>query len=376
MTATLFSPLTLGGITLPNRIAISPMCQYSADDGCMSDWHLAHLGSLACSGAGLVMVEASGVTREGRITHGCTGLYSDHNEAAMKRVVAVCRGITKSPIGIQLAHAGRKASTQVPWLGGKPLGAGGSPWQTVAPSALVFGEGWPEAHELSAAEIRGLIDAFAAAARRALAIGFDVVELHSAHGYLAHQFLSPLSNRRTDRYGGSLENRMRFGLEIARAVREVWPVERALGARITASDWAEGGFEIDDAVAYARELRASGLDYVCVSSGGLVSHQRIKVEPGYQVGFAAQVKQAVPIAVRAVGMIAEFDQAEQIIASGKADMVALARGILDDPRWVWHAAERFGVRLEYPPQYARSHHSVWPGAALARPRATATKAAA
>lgn len=376
MTAKLFSPLTLGGITLPNRIAISPMCQYSADDGCMSDWHMAHLGSLACSGAGLVMVEATGVTREGRISHGCTGLYNEHDEAAMKRVVDACRRITRSPIGIQLAHAGRKASTQVPWLGGKPLAAAESPWQTVGPSALAFGEGWHIPRELSAAEIRGVIDAFAAAARRALEIGFDVVELHSAHGYLAHQFLSPLSNRRTDRYGGSVENRMRFALELARAVREVWPKERALGARITASDWAEGGFEPDDAVAYARELRAIGLDYVCVSSGGLVSHQRIKVGPGYQVGFAARVKQAVPIAVRAVGMIADADQAEQIVASGQADMVALARGILDDPRWVWHAAERFGATVEYPPQYARSHPSVWPGAALARPRGVTAQAAA
>jgi 2,4-dienoyl-CoA reductase-like NADH-dependent reductase (Old Yellow Enzyme family) len=375
MTARLFTPITLGGVTLPNRIVVAPMCQYSADDGCMSDWHMAHLGSLACSGAGLLMVEATGVTREGRISHGCTGLYSDHNEAAMKRVLEVCRGMTRSPIGIQLAHAGRKASTQVPWLGGKPLAAGESPWPTVAPSALAFGEGWHVPHELSEAEIQVLIDAFVAAARRAAAIGFDVVEIHSAHGYLVHQFLSPLANRRADRYGGSLENRMRFGLEVARAVRAVWPGERALGARITASDWAEGGFGPADAVVYARELQAAGLDYVCVSSGGLVAHQRIKVEPGYQVGFAAQVKRAVPIAVRAVGMIAEPDQAERIVASGQADMVALARGLLDNPRWVWHAAERFGVAIEYPPQYARCHPSLWPGAALARPAAVAAAAA-
>jgi 2,4-dienoyl-CoA reductase-like NADH-dependent reductase (Old Yellow Enzyme family) len=341
----------------------------------MSDWHMAHLGSLACSGAGLLMVEATGVTREGRISHGCTGLYSDHNEAAMKRVVDACRRITRSPIGIQLAHAGRKASTQVPWFGGKPLAAGESPWQTVGPSALAFGEGWHTAHELSVAEIGGVVDAFAAAARRALAIGFDAVELHSAHGYLAHQFLSPLANRRSDRYGGSLENRMRFALEVAHAVREVWPKERVLGARITASDWAEGGFELDDAVSYARALRAAGLDYVCVSSGGLVSHQRIQVGPGYQVGFAARIKQAVPIAVRAVGMIADAAQAERIVASGEADMVALARGILDNPRWVWHAAERFGATVEYPPQYARSHPSVWPGAVLARPRGPIAEAA-
>ncbi len=368
MSAKLFTPIQLGGITLPNRVVVAPMCQYSADDGCMSDWHVAHLGSLACSGAGLVVVEATGVTREGRISHGCTGLYSDHNAAAMKRVVDVYRGITRSPIGVQLGHAGRKASTGAPWVGGKPLAAGESPWQTVAPTALPFGEGWHTPHALSEDEVRGLVDAFVAAAGRALAAGFDLIELHSAHGYLLHQFLSPLSNQRRDRYGGSLENRMRFPLEVARAVRAVWPKERALGARITASDWAEGGFEPPEAVAYARALREAGLDYVCVSSGGLVAHQRIKVEPGYQVGFAAQVKQGAPIAVRAVGMIATPEQAEAIVGGGQADMVALARGFLDNPRWAWHAAERLGATVALPPQYARSHHAVWPGAALARPR--------
>jgi 2,4-dienoyl-CoA reductase-like NADH-dependent reductase (Old Yellow Enzyme family) len=371
MTAKLFTPIQLGGITLPNRIVVSPMCQYSAADGAMSDWHFAHLGSLACSGAGLMIIEATGVTREGRISPGCTGLYTDLNEAAMKRVVEVCRGITKSPIGVQLAHAGRKASTQVPWLGGKPLGPAESPWRTVAPSALPFAEDWHVPHELTVEEIRGLADAFAAAAQRARRIGLDLVELHSAHGYLLHQFLSPLCNRRADRYGGSLENRMRAPLEIARALRESWPRERALGARITASDWAEGGFEADDAARYARELKAIGFDYVCVSSGAGVSHARIKVEPGYQVGFAEQVRRQAQMPVMTVGMIADPQQAEDIVASGRADMVALARGLLDDPRWVWHAAERFGVKLEYPPQYRRAHPDVWPGAQLARPKRAA-----
>ncbi len=372
MSSILFEPIKLGGVTLPNRIVVSPMCQYSADDGCMSDWHLAHLGSLACSGAGLLMVEATGVTREGRISHGCTGLYSDHNQAAMTRVIDACRAITKSPIGLQIGHAGRKGSTGMPWLGGKPLAPNESPWQTVGPSPIAFADGWSIPHELTGDEIRGLVDAFVASAQRAKAIGFDVVELHSAHGYLLHEFLSPLSNRRTDRYGGSLENRMRFPLEVARAVREVWPKERALGARITGSDWAEGGFEIAEAVPYARELRAAGLDYVCVSSGGLAANQQIKVGPGYQVGFAEQIRKGARIAVRAVGMIVDPEQAEDIVASGKADMVALARGFLDDPRWVWHAAERLGATVALPLQYARSHRSVWPGAALARPgRATA-----
>jgi len=371
MTAKLFTPIQLGGVTLPNRIVVSPMCQYSAADGAMSDWHTVHVGSFAVSRAGLMIIEATGVTREGRITHACTGLYSDLNEAAMKRVVEVYRGITSAPIGVQLAHAGRKASTQPPFLGGKPLGAGESPWQTVAPSALPYAEGWHTPHALSADEIRGVADAFAAAAARALRVGLDLVELHSAHGYLLHQFLSPNSNQRTDRYGGSLENRMRAPLEIASALREAWPRERALGARITASEWAPGGFEAQDAVAYARALKALGFDYVCVSSGGNVPQQRIKVVPGYQVGFAEAVKRGAQLPVMAVGMIVEPQQAEDILAAGRADMVALARGMLDDPRWVWHAAERFGVKLDYPPQYWRARYDQWPGAELARPMANA-----
>ena len=369
MSSKLFTPIQLGGVTLPNRIVVSPMCQYSADDGSMTDWHMMHLGALAASGAGLLMIEATGVTREGRISHGCTGLYSDNNEAAMRRVVEACRRVTRNPIGVQIGHAGRKASVQVPWLGGKALSAAESPWQTVAPSALAFGEGWHTPRELSAADIAGLAQAFAATARRALRLGLDVVEMHSAHGYLLHQFLSPLSNTRRDGYGGSLENRMRAPLDMAQALRESWPKERALGARITASDWIEGGFEVAEAVAYARELARIGFDYVCVSSGGLVPQARIKVAPGYQVPFAEKVKKGAPIAVRAVGMIAEPEQAEEVVASGKADMVALARGFLDNPRWVWHAADRFGVKIDYPPQYARSHPELWPGARLARPLA-------
>jgi len=371
MTAKLFTPVALGGITLPNRIVVSPMCQYSAADGAMTDWHLAHLGSLACSGAGLTIIEATGVTREGRISHGCTGLYTDQNEAAMKRAVEVYRGISKSPIGVQLGHAGRKASTQVPWAGGKALGPGESPWPTVAPSALAYDQDWHTPRELSVADIRGLADAFASAAQRAKRIGLDLVEMHSAHGYLLHQFLTPNANRRTDQYGGSLENRMRAPLEMAQALRDSWPKERALGARITASDWAPGGFEAADAVAYAKALKSIGFDYVCVSSGGAVPQQKIKVEPGYQVGFADAVRRGASMNVMAVGMIVDPQHAEDVLASGKADMVALARGFLDDPRWVWHAAERFGVKLELPPQYRRARHDVWPGARLARPMAEA-----
>lgn len=373
--STLFTPIQLGGVTLPNRIVVAPMCQYSAVDGTMTDWHLIHLGSMAVSGAGLTVVEATGVTREGRISHGCTGLYSDENEAAMKRVVDAYRRISRSPIGVQLGHAGRKASTQVPWLGGKPLAAGESPWQTLAPSAIPFGDGWHLPRAAEADDMRRLVDAFASAAARAARAGFDVVELHAAHGYLLHQFLSPLANTRSDDWGGSREKRMRLPLEVARAVRDAWPKGRALGARISANDWVEGGAGPEDAIAFAAELKTIGYHYVCVSSGAMAPQARIPIGPGYQVGLAAQVKKAVPIAVRAVGLIADPDQAEAVVASGQADMVALARGMLDNPRWVWHAAEHFGVKVDYPPQYARCHHELWPGAKLARP-ARAVKAAA
>jgi 2,4-dienoyl-CoA reductase-like NADH-dependent reductase (Old Yellow Enzyme family) len=360
----LFTPVDIGGVTLPNRIVVSPMCQYSADDGCMSDWHFVHLGHLAYSGAGLVMVEATHVTREGRITHGCTGLYSERNEASMARVVQHIRGLTKHAIGSQIGHAGRKGSSQVPWEGREWLAPAQSPWPTVAPSALAYGPGWHVPRELSREDIRSLVDRFVEAAARARRIGFDVLELHAAHGYLLHQFLSPLSNHRRDAYG---EDRARFAREIASALRESWPRERALGARISASDWTDGGLGPHDAVAFAHELERIGFDYVCVSSGGLVSEARVPVAPGYQLPFAEKVKRSTGIKVRAVGMIADPAQAEAVIAEGRADMVAMARAFLDDPRWAWHAAERFGIKLEYPPQYARSRYDLWPGAKLVRP---------
>jgi 2,4-dienoyl-CoA reductase-like NADH-dependent reductase (Old Yellow Enzyme family) len=361
----LFTPIDLGGITLPNRIVVSPMCQYSADDGCMNDWHFVHLSHLAYCGAGLLMVEATHVTREGRITHHCTGLYSEHNEASIKRVIDNCRRLTKNPIGLQIGHAGRKASSHVPWQGRQWLKADQSPWETVAPSPIPYGEGWHTPRELTVDEIKELVESFAQAAHRALRIGFDLLELHSAHGYLLHQFLSPLGNQRSDAYG---RNRMLFPLEVARAVRECWPKDKALGARISANDWIEGGLGPDDAVLYARELKRIGFDYVCVSSGAMVPHAPISVAPGYQVPFAEKVKKSTSIKVQAVGMIADPDQAQDIIASGRADMVVMARAFLDNPRWVWHAAERFGVELEYPPQYARSRHDLWPGTKLARKR--------
>jgi len=364
----LFTPIQLGGITLPNRIVISPMCQYSADDGCMNDWHFIHLGHLSYSGAGLMMVEATHVTREGRITHGCTGLYSEHNEASIKRVIDTCRRWRQMPIGIQIGHAGRKASSQVPWEGRNWLTPEQSPWETVAPSPIAYGEGWHTPRELSKDEIHKLVEVFVSAAIRAKRIGFDLLELHSAHGYLLHEFQSPLSNLRKDEYG---KNRLKFPLEVAAAVREVWPKERSLGARISANDWMDGGLGPEDAVTYAQELKRLGYDYVCVSSGALEPHARIPVEPGYQVPFAEKVKRAAPIAVQTVGMIADPEQAEAILSAGQADMVVMARAFLDNPRWVWHAAEHFGVKLDYPPQYQRSRHDLWPGWKIARPRETA-----
>ena len=370
----LFTPIQLGGITLSNRIVVAPMCQYSAADGSMGDWHITHLGSMAISGAGLLVIEATAVTRHGRISHGCTGLYNDRNEAAMKRVVDACRRLTTNPIGIQLAHAGRKGSTHVPWEGRSALEPTQDPWETVAPSALPFETrpGWHTPHAATVAEIKALVEAFGAAAKRSLRLGLDAVELHAAHGYLLHQFFSPLSNQRTDEYGGSLENRMRFPLEVARALREAWPKERCLGARISGHDWHEEGATIEDTIAFTKELKKIGFDYVCVSSGALLGQTRYTIGPNYQVPLAAAVKKAVPeMAVRAVGMIADPDQAEEIVASGKADMVAMARAFLDNPRWVWHAAEHFGVKIEVPPPYARTRPDQWPGAQIARPRATA-----
>ena len=373
MTAKLFTPIQLGGLTLPNRIVVSPMCQYSADDGSMSDWHIGHLASLAISGAGLLMIEASAVTREGRITHACAGLYTDRNEAAMKRVVDLCRRLTKNPIGVQLAHAGRKASTQVPWEGRSALGPLEDPWSTLAPSAVPYDTrfGWHTPRAATVEEIKAVVDALAASAARALRIGLDAVELHAAHGYLLHQFFSPLSNQRTDAYGGSLENRMRAPLEAAQALRDAWPRDRCLGARISGHDWHEAGASMEDTIAFAKALKKIGYDYVCVTSGALLGATHYTIGPNYQVPLAAAVKKAVPeIAVRAVGMIADPLQAEEIVASGKADMVAMARAFLDNPRWVWHAAERFGVPVTVPPQYERARYDAWPGSRLARPQQT------
>jgi NADPH2 dehydrogenase len=365
MSSALFSPIKLAGLELPNRIVVSPMCQYSADDGCANDWHLAHLGMLANSGAGLLVVEATHVERIGRITHGCLGLYSDANEAALARVVAHCRRTGTAKLGIQLAHSGRKGSSQRPWEGGLGLkrNGGDEPWETIAPSAIPFGAAWPAPREMDAHDIARVRDAFVAAATRALRIGFDAIELHMAHGYLAHGFLSPISNRRTDRYGGGYDGRARFLLETAQAVRAVVPRAIPLGARITGSDWMEGGLTPDDAVRLSRDLKATGLDYVDISSGGIAAETRNPTTPGYNVPSAERVRHETQIATRTVGLITTSQQAEAIVAEGKADMVAMARAFLDDPHWAWAAARALGGEVARPPQYARTAPKLWAGAA-------------
>ena len=362
MTSALFSPIRLAGLELPNRVVVAPMCQYSAVDGCATDWHIAHLGMLANSGAGLVVVEATHVERHGRITHGCMGLYSNDNEAALKRVIDFCRRAGTAKLGIQLAHAGRKASSQRPWEGGAFLKPEQDPWETIAPSGVPFGPGWHTPRAMAAEDFARVRDAFVAAAQRAVRIGFDAIELHMAHGYLAHSFMSPIANQRTDQYGGSPENRMRFPREVAEAVRAVVPRTIALGARITGSDWIEGALAPADAVFCAKTLKAAGLDYVDVSSGGISSDARNPTTPGYNVPIAEQVR-ATGIPTRTVGLIMTAKHAEAIVAEGKADMVAMARAILDDPHWGWHAARALGAVVRRPNQYLRSGPAMWPGAA-------------
>jgi len=354
----LFQSLDVGPLRLDNRIVIAPMCQYSAENGCMTDWHLIHLGHLALSGAALLTIEATAVVPEGRITYADVGLWDDATEAAMARVVVAVRRHSAMPIAIQLAHAGRKASTDLPWRGGRqiaPDAANG--WPTVAPSALAFADGETAPAALDQDGIVRIRDGFVEAAKRAARIGIDAIQLHGAHGYLIHQFLSPLSNRREDAYGGSLENRMRLPLEIFDAVRAAVPDRIPVTMRVSGTDWVEGGWDIDQTVAFARALEARGCAAMHVSSGGLDARQQIPVGPNYQVPLARAVKQAVGIPVVAVGQITEYEQAEAIVATGDADLIGLARTILYDPRWPWHAAAHLGGRVSAPDQYLRSQPS-------------------
>ena len=355
MTAALFTPLAVGGLTLPNRIAVAPMCQYSADDGSATDWHLAHWISMAMSGAGMITIEATGVERRGRITHGCLGMYSDDNEEAARRALAAARRVapTGTRFGIQLAHAGRKASTHIPWQGGGTLARHDDPWETVAPSALPYAD-WHVPTALDHGGIERVTAAFVSAAERSVRAGFEFIEIHGAHGYLLHEFLSPLSNVRTDHYGGPLANRMRFIVEVARAVRKALPAAVMMGARLSATDWVEGGFNPDEAVEVAKALKDAGAAYICCSSGGLHPAQKMNLVPSYQVPFAQRIRREAGVMTRAVGLIDDPHVAEAIVADGKADMVALARALLADPRWPWRAAATLGAPLHHVAQYARS----------------------
>jgi 2,4-dienoyl-CoA reductase-like NADH-dependent reductase (Old Yellow Enzyme family) len=351
----LFTPFRVQKLDLANRIVIAPMCQYSAEDGRMTDWHLIHLGQLALSGAALLTIEATAVVPEGRITYADVGLWNDETEAAMGRTLEGLRRWSDMPIAIQLAHAGRKASSEVPWKGGAQIPASDvHGWQTVAPSAVPFADGQAAPLALDRAGLDRVRDAFAAAAVRAARLGIDAVQIHGAHGYLLHEFLSPLSNRREDEYGGSLENRMRFPLEVFEAVRAAFPADKPVTMRVSGTDWVEGGWDIEQTLALAERLQALGCDALHVSSGGLHPAQQIPIGPGYQVPLARAVKSVVRMPVVAVGMISSFEHADSIIATGDADLVALARAILYDPRWPWHAAAELGAKVRAPSQYLRS----------------------
>ncbi|WP_175779914.1 NADH:flavin oxidoreductase/NADH oxidase [Burkholderia anthina] len=353
MTA-LFSPFTLRGVTLPNRIVISPMCQYSAERGEATDWHMIHLGHLALSGAGLLCIEATAVEPDGRITAGDLGLWDDVTEAALKPVLASIRKHSPVRVAMQLSHAGRKASSEVPWNGGQLVSVADGGWLPHAPSAVPHKDGETPPLALDAAGLNRIRDAFAAAAKRAARLGIDAIEVHAAHGYLLHQFLSPLSNQRTDEYGGSRENRMRFPLEIFDIVRAAFPADRPVGVRVSATDWVEGGWELDDTIAFAHALKQRGCDWIDVSSGGVSPLQKIPLSPGYQVPFAQAVKRAVGMPTIAVGLINEPAHANRLIETGDADFIAMARAILYDPRWPWHAAAELGAQVSAPPQYWRS----------------------
>ncbi|MEJ2343911.1 MAG: NADH:flavin oxidoreductase/NADH oxidase [Gammaproteobacteria bacterium] len=351
--AKLFNPLQLRELEFRNRIFVSPMCQYSSEDGMPTDWHLVHLGSRAVGGAGLVMVEATGVSPEGRISPWDSGIWSDAHAEALARIAAFIRQQGAVP-AIQLAHAGRKGSTDVPWRGGGPIRPENGGWEPLAPSALPFAPGHNVPRAMSAADIEQVAEQFRAAALRARDAGFEVVEIHMAHGYLLHEFLSPLSNRREDEYGGTLEDRVRLPMQIAHVVREVWPQHLPVFTRISATDWVEGGWDLEQSLQLAQRLKDAGIDLIDCSSGGLVPDATMPVGPGYQTPFATAVRREVGIATGAVGLITDPVQAEQIVATGLADAVFLARELLRDPYWPMHAARELGAEFPWPPQYERA----------------------
>ena len=361
MNSFLFSPISLSGVSISNRIVVAPMCQYSANEGNATDWHLMHLGQFAVSGVGLIFTEAVGVEMSGRISPGCLALCTDKQEQSLKRVVDFCHDFGNAKMGIQIAHAGRKGSTDLPWLGGKPIQSGDPRgWKTEGPSAEPYAAtGWEAPQALDENGLSRIKTAFVESAKRADRIGFDVLEIHAAHGYLLHQFLSPLSNLRNDQYGGSLEDRMRFPLEVFEAVSKAWPKQKAIGVRFSATDWVDrSSWDIKESTEFAKELKKRGCHFIDVSSAGNSPDQKIDVGPGYQTGFASEIKRETGIATMAVGQITEAFQAEAIIRTGQADMVSMARGMLADPRWAWHAAEVLGEQAAYAPQYMRSNKSL------------------
>ena len=353
----LFSPIQLRGLALSNRIMVAPMCQYSAVDGAANDWHFTHINSLALSGAAIFCIEATAVEPNGRITPGCLGLYNDATEAALKPILASVRKHSKTAVVMQLAHAGRKGSSHTPWDGGQQIPVAEGGWQTEAPSAIPHKETEMPPRAFDAQGLARVRDAFVATAKRAERLGLDGLELHCAHGYLLHQFLSPISNRRTDQYGGSLQNRLRYPLEVFDAIRAAVPHHKPVGVKVSATDWVEGGWDLAQTIELAKELKKRGVDWIDASSGGVSPQQKIPLSPGYQVPFAQALKEVTGVTTIAVGLITEAQQAEDIVASGKADMVALARGMLYDPRWGWHAAAELGGEVFAPPQYWRSQPS-------------------
>jgi 2,4-dienoyl-CoA reductase-like NADH-dependent reductase (Old Yellow Enzyme family) len=353
----LFSPIKLRELELPNRIMVAPMCQYSAENGEANDWHFTHINSLALSGAAMFCIEATHVEAIGRITPGCLGLWNDATEQALKPILASVRKRSRTAVAMQLAHAGRKTSSHVPWDGGQQIPVAEGGWLAEAPSAVPHKEGETAPRALDAAGLKRVRDAFVAATQRADRLGIDAIEVHGAHGYLLHQFLSPISNKRTDEYGGSLQNRMRYPLEVFDAVRAAFPASKPVGVKVSATDWIEGGWDLAQTIEFVKELKQRGVDWIDVSSGGVSPLQKIPLSPGYQVPFAQAIKEATGVITMAVGLITEAGQAEDIVASGKADMVALARAMLYDPRWGWHAAAELGGQVAAPPQYWRSQPS-------------------
>jgi 2,4-dienoyl-CoA reductase-like NADH-dependent reductase (Old Yellow Enzyme family) len=352
--AHLFDPFDSRGVRLRNRIVVSPMCEYSCEDGFANDWHVVHLGSRAVGGAGLIFTEAIAVTADGRISPGDLGIYRDEHVEELARIVRFAK-VQGALMGTQLAHAGRKASTAVPWEGGGPVAVADGGWRPVhAPSAIAFSEESIVPEALDEAGMARIVAAFADGARRSAAAGFDVVELHAAHGYLMHEFHSPISNRRTDRYGGSFENRIRFTLDVVDAVRRVWSESKPLFVRISATDWVEGGWSIDESVELARILKGHGVDLIDASSGGTVAAAVIPLAPGYQVPFAARIRREARIATGAVGLITEAQQAQAIVAEGSADLIFIARALLRDPYWPLHAATQLGIDFPWPKQYVRA----------------------